>query len=390
MRSEALRTETLGRRQILKTAIAGVFGMFTSGWSNRSFRDEVDWLGEVQTPPGNIPRDNLGHFAPLLKTRDGRPIRSLSDWKKQRAEIRKAWMKFLGPMPPRTTPVKLEVLRQQRLDKCIRQLVRYESEPGVAVEGYLLRPVSKQDSSRRPGIVALHQTTRDTIEQIAGVTGPEMQQIGLKLAERGFVVFSPRCFLWQNTTNYAEAVAKFKRRHPHTLGMHKMLYDAMRGVDVLASLPGVDRNRIGATGHSLGAKETLYLAAFDERIQAAVASEGGTGLKSTNWDAPWYLGDRINDPHFTLNHHQLLALVAPRPFLILAGETGRGSADGDRSWPYIEAALPVYKLYGTHARIGMYNHRQGHSIPAKAFDRLAQWLEIYLAPRANLGARQAG
>ena len=53
-----------------------------------------------------------------------------------------------------------------------------------------------------------------------------------------------------------------------------MLYDAMRAVDVLESLPQVDRNRIGAVGHSLGAKETLYLAAFDERVKVAVASEG--------------------------------------------------------------------------------------------------------------------
>lgn len=63
-------------------------------------------------------------------------------------------------------------------------------------------------------------------------------------------------------------------------------------------------------GHSLGAKEALYLAAFDERIKAAVASEGGTGFRSTNWDAAWYLGPAIRDENFSLNHHQLLALIA--------------------------------------------------------------------------------
>jgi cephalosporin-C deacetylase-like acetyl esterase len=48
--------------------------------------------------------------------------------------------------------------------------------------------------------------------------------------------------------------------------------------NVLGSIPEVDARRIGAAGHSLGAKETLYLAAFDERIQAAVASDAGIGL----------------------------------------------------------------------------------------------------------------
>ena len=160
--------------------------------------------------------------------------------------------------------------------------------------------------------------------------------------------------------------------------MHKMLWDAMRGVDVLEMLAEVDSKRIGAVGHSLGAKETLYLAAFDERIAAAVASEGGIGLSFTNWDAPWYLGPAIKAGDFKLDHHQLLALVAPRPFLILAGESGNGAADGDRTWPYVEAALDVYRLYGSSARLGLYNHRQGHTISDATFERLAEWLATYL------------
>jgi hypothetical protein len=51
--------------------------------------------------------------------------------------------------------------------------------------------------------------------------------------------------------------------------------------------------------------------------------------------------------------HQLLALIAPRPFLVLAGESGPGAADGDRSWPFLEAARPVYELYDRPARLGM-------------------------------------
>lgn len=136
--------------------------------------------------------------------------------------------------------------------------------------------------------------------------------------------------------------------------------------------------RIGAVGHSLGAKEALYLTAFDDRIKAAVASEGGTGFRSTNWDAPWYLGPAIRDEEFPLNHHQLLALIAPRPFLILCGESGSGAADGDRSWPLIEAALTVWKLYGEPTRIGLLNHRLGHSISRDSFERTAEWLATYL------------
>jgi dienelactone hydrolase len=281
-------------------------------------------------------------------------------------------------MPDPRPAVKLESLKTELAGQVHRELVRYECEPGTFVEGYLLRGADSRDGRRRPGIVALHQTTQNSIDEIAGVKGPTDMAIGAKLAQNGFVVFCPRCFLWQDAADYNEAVARHRKRHPQSLGMAKMLYDAMRAVDVLVSLPDVDADRIGVCGHSLGAKETLYLAAFDERIKAAVASEGGLGLRSTNWDAPWYLGSAIQDESFPLNHHQLLALVAPRPFLILAGESGRGAADGDRSWPLLEAALPVWKLYVEPVHLGLRNHHLGHALPPGEYAFLQEWLMTYL------------
>jgi dienelactone hydrolase len=366
------------RRNCLHRMAAGAIGASLLNCTETSDAADVEWLSRVRQPPVVVPRDNTGYLEPLLIDADGQPIQTLSAWKKQRSELRNRWLKFLGPMPEQRPPVELKVLREDRIDGCVRLLVRYESEAGLPVEGYLLRPAKPLNADRCPAIVALHQTTRDSIEQIAGVTGPEDQQLGLKLCRRGFIVFCPRCFLWQDVKKYTEAVERFRARHPKTLGMHKMLYDAIRSVDVLASLDVVDTQRIGAVGHSLGAKETLYLAAFDERIRAAVASEGGTGFKSTNWDAPWYLGKQINEPNFKLNHHQLLALIAPRPFLIVAGEQGRGSADGARSWPYLQAAEPVWKLHGKPIRLGLYNHGEGHSVSPKTYRHLEEWLVTYL------------
>jgi hypothetical protein len=118
----------------------------------------------------------------------------------------------------------------------------------------------------------------------------------------------------------------------------------------------------------------LYLAAFDERIQAAVASEGGVGLRFSNWDAPWYLGEAIRSEQFGREHHELLALAAPRAFLLLGGD----SADGDRSWPFVAAAMPVYRLYTEQPALGLWNHRQGHSVPPEATERIFQWLRTYL------------
>ncbi len=156
--------------------------------------------------------------------------------------------------------------------------------------------------------------------------------------------------------------------------MAKMLWDAVRAVDVLESLEEVDSKRLGAVGHSLGAKEALYLAAFDERVKVTVSSEGGVGTRFSNWHADWYLGPAIKSGAFLREHHELLALIAPRPFLLLGGN----SADGDRGWPFIKAALDVYGLYGKPWRLGQYVHGQGHAVPPEAQRRIYEWFAVYL------------
>src|SRR5262249_56356979 len=117
----------------------------------------------------------------------------------------------------------------------------------------------------------------------------------------------------------------------------------------------------------------LYLAAFDDRVKVTVSSEGGIGTKFSNWHDSWYLGAKINELG-NHEHHELLGLVAPRPFLLVGGN----SADGDRGWPFIAAALPVYELYGKPARIGQFTHGKGHAVPPEAEARIEEWLMTYL------------
>jgi dienelactone hydrolase len=273
---------------------------------------------------------------------------------------------------------KLTVLEEDRTAGVIRQLVRYEVEPGINTEAYLLKP-EKQDR-KAPGIAVFHSTVNYTIRQPAGLEGPPEKFFGLRYAQKGCVCFCPRNFLWPqiSTTERLGANAEVKKladRAPRSKGMAKMLYDSLVAVDILAALPDVDAARLGCVGHSLGAKETLYLAAFDDRVKATVSSEGGIGTKFSNWEAPWYLGPSIKEPSFTHEHHELLALAAPRPFLLVGGN----SADGDRGWPFISAALPVYELYGKPARLGQFNHGKGHAVPPEAEEKIEQWLMTYLS-----------
>jgi dienelactone hydrolase len=335
---------------------------------------DVAWLRDVLEPPaGTIaaPRP----LGPLLIDRSQRTITTLDGWRTRRTELETTWRDLLGTLEiERRRPPVPEVLAEDVVGDVARQRVRYLAEPDVHTEAYVL--VSRTSRGRRPGAIVFHSTVPESIRQPAGLADAPEKHFGLALAQRGFVAFCPRNFLWPETTRMAaeDETQRFRKRHPRAKGMAKMLFDGQMALDILAARPDVDPARIGCIGHSLGAKEALYLAAFDQRIRAVVSSEGGIGMKMSNWDAEWYLGSVINQPGFAREHHELLALIAPRPFLLAGGD----SADGTASWPWLAAALPVYRLYGTPARLGLLNHKRGHAVPPDVEPRLLEWLETYV------------
>jgi dienelactone hydrolase len=368
------------RREFLVRGASGALGAYVApplvtvvaGIAPKERRD-VPWLREVLEPPpwaGAPARP----FASLLVDGKGRAITARAGWLQRRKQLERAWREILGRLEvQRGHPPRVDVIEEDRVGDVVRQRVRYLVEPGEATEAYVLMPHPPR--RRCPGVVVFHTTTRESIRQPAGLADVPEKHFGLALARRGFVAFCPRNFLWPETTRMAadEETRRFRQRHPRARGMAKMLFDGQVAVDIVAARGDVDPQRIGCIGHSLGAKEALYLAAFDGRITAVVSSEGGIGTTMSNWDAEWYLGETLRHPGFAREHHELLALAAPRPFLLVGGD----SADGVASWPWIAAALPVYRLYGTPARLGLLKHKGGHSVPADVEPRLLEWLETY-------------
>ncbi len=338
--------------------------------------DRPAWLVRLHHAPDRIP-ESADRPPGVLFDGENQPIRDRAGWERRREVLRRAWLEVLGELETPRDVLAVEVLEEDRPDDgaIVRRLVRYEAEPGLPVEAYLLRP-AELGKMPRPGAVVFHSTVDYTIRQPAGLEGPEDKWIGLDLARRGYITFCPNNFLWQygGPGRLEAAVEWLKKRHPGVTGMAKMLYDARRAVDVLAAQPGVDKSRLAAIGHSLGAKEVLYLAAFDERIRASVSSEGGIGISYSNWDAPWYLGEQAARPGFGLDHAQVLALAAPRAFLLIGG----GDADGARSWPYIESARPAWTLLGASDALGFLDHGRGHAYPEEARSVAERWLEWFL------------
>lgn len=358
----------LTRRQFGALAASAYLTSVSAG-KEKDGNAEVPWLTEVQRPlsADGAPGPDLTSILP--------PTATLNNWLEQRKQLRQTWLIFLRSIKRPDRPPTTNLIAEERVGSVVRQLIGYESEPGWPTEAYVLRPAAAT-TRPRPGVVVFHSTVSHSIRQPAGVEGKPAKAFGLKLAERGYVTLCPRNFLWPSNHEIdTDGQTKlFTGRHPDCKGMAKMLLDAQVAVDLLAARADVNANRLGAIGHSLGAKEVLYLAAFDERIKVTVSSEGGIGTGFSNWDAPWYLGSEIKNPRFAHEHHELLALVAPRPFLLVGGD----SADGNRSWPFIAAALPIYRLYGQVPRLGLFNHQQGHAVPPIAEHKIYEWIETYL------------
>lgn len=338
-------------------------------------------FAELRRPPEPAPAGPA--LSPLLVDSGGGVVTTRRAWDRRRAQLRREWDEILGPLPRRVPLQPREVSREELPDHT-RLLLRYDTAPGEAGEAYLLLPPHSE--RKCPGMVVLHQTTGETIREPVGLAGRPSMHIALQLVRRGYACVVPRNFLWSQPGKGLEAITDqvlhgVPGRDPAAstvwkTGMARMLWDGIRATDLLAARPEVDAKRIGAIGHSLGGKEALYLAAWDDRIRACVSCEGGVGLKFSNWEAPWYLGPQIRAPGFRHDHHEVLSLVAPRAFLLVGGE----SADGAASWPYVAANLPVWRLRGAEERLGLLRHGGGHDYPpaGPAQETLFAWLERWL------------
>jgi dienelactone hydrolase len=369
------------------TAMAGsgcpLFADETSPDDRR--RDDVPWLGDVTRTPKQVPA-GAPQPASLAVDESGNRISSFAAWQSLRLALRKFWLDFLGLNPgiPRTLP-KTELLDTESLDDgIVRQRIRYAPHPGWPVEAYVLIP--RASDTKAPAAVVFHPTVDNSIDEPSGLAtkdGPAdgPRALGLHLARKGFVTICPRNFLWPDNDRIdaKEEARRWLEEQPpidgkrNIKGMGKMLYDAQVAIDLLAAMESVDAKRIAVVGHSLGAKEALYAAAFDDRVTGAGASEGGLGIRFSNWHDPWYLGASIQENGFQHDHHELLALAAPRPFLNIAGE----SADGDRGWPLIERAREIYALADDTPRLGQFNHRQGHPLNEEASKKMVEWMVAY-------------
>lgn len=301
-------------------------------------------------PPHYTNHNDLSYY--LQPDGSRAPIKTAADWQKRHAHILDGMQEAMGPFPHPKSPIPLVVqtVEEHKEDGYIRRKVTYHTDdPKSRTHAWLLIP-NGGSSTKHPAVLCLHQTTPNGKDSPVGLTDRPTLHYAKELTKRGYVTISPDYPSFGESKNYNFDADNY------VSGSMKAIYDNTRAVDLLQSLPEVDPNRIGCIGHSLGGHNTLFTAAFDERIKAAVTSCGFTSFHEymrgdlKGWTSTRYMPlittkyNRSPD-QMPFDFAEVIAAIAPRAVFVVAPlHDDNFDIGGVRD--VLNAAKPIYKLLG--------------------------------------------
>ena len=287
------------------------------------------------------------------------PVKTVADWQRRRRQILVAAQEIMGPLPgaEKRCPLDPQVLEEVDCGSYVRRAVTYASEPGARVPAYLLIPkrLLSEKGAQASAILCLHPTDNVVGRGVVvGLGGKANRQYAAELAERGFVTLAPPYPLLADYQPDIFALG-------YASGTMKAIWDNIRGLDLLETLPFVKPGNFGAIGHSLGGHNSVYTAVFDERIKAVVSScgldsyrdyyggEAKRWVHGQGWCQDRYMprlakySGRLDELPFDFD--ELLAAIAPRRVFISAP-----LQDSNFQWQSVDrvaaAAREVFALYG--------------------------------------------
>jgi len=301
-------------------------------------------------------------------------VKSVGDWKKRRAEILRGMQEIMGPLPGKEKRCPLDVQIEEEVDcgDYVRRFLTYAAEPGSRVPAYLLIPKAALNGKvKTRAILCLHQTHRLGQKVVVGLGDSPNDEYGVELVRRGYVCLAPAYPL---LANYQPDLKAFG----YQSGTMMAIWNNIRGLDLLESLPFVKRGKFGAIGHSLGGHNAIFTAAFDDRIKV-IASSCGFDSFSDYYDGTpdvwkpergWcqtrympklldYVG-RLSEIPF--DFHELIGALAPRHVFINAP-----LGDTNFKWRSVDAivrsAQPVFELHRASRNLRVEHPDCSHSFP---------------------------
>lgn len=292
-----------------------------------------------------------------------------------RAELLKKMERAMGPLPSadRKVPLDVQISEELELPGYTRKKLSYAPEKGDRVPAFLLVPDAKKFPGPRPAMLCLHQTINIGKGEPVGLGVQESKRQAVHLVQRGYLCLVPD---YPSFGDYQYDFPAAFKAGLYQSGTMKAIWNNMRGVDLLQSLPGVNSKSLGAIGHSLGGHNTLYTAAFDDRIQVAVTSCGfnsfhkyyGGNLKGWTSDRymPRIASEYSNDPKkMPFDFDDVLLAICPRAVFAMSPlRDSNFEVSGVKD--VIAKVEPAYKAAGVPEKLKAIYPDAGHEFPEDA------------------------
>lgn len=279
------------------------------------------------------------------------------------------------PGAERRCPLDVQVIEEVDCGSYLRQLISYQSEPGCTTPAYLLLPKEAVagTSTGLMGVLSLHSTNFDLGHKVAVGLGPLAGRDNAReLVLRGHVVIAPAYPLM------AEYNPDLKKLG-YVSGTMKAIWDNERALDVLDTLAFVRHGCYGAIGHSLGGHNSLFTAAFDERICAVVSSCGFDsfvdykGGDLSGWTQERYMpriGGYKSTADIPFDFDDVLTAIAPRATFVSAPLN-----DGNFNWQSVDRLVEKVKSTKQGARVTVVHPECEHDFPQEVRMQAYELLE---------------
>jgi dienelactone hydrolase len=324
------------RRDLAKLAVAGAM--------------PLDKAAAEETPPqyggaldGLEGKVDAAGFDPVLYTKrlhDAAPLRmtfragTRAEAEAWRGGLRVKIAELLGGFPEERTPLHAQTLEVREYPAYRREKFVFESRPGVWVLGYLLTP--KGHGPFAP-VIALPGHGRG-VDDIVGidehgrdrtVKAAYEYDYAIQIVEHGMaaVAIEPVAFGCRR-----DAITKAKGQATSAcqpVGGSALLlgqtilgwrvYDTMRTIDWIATRPELDAARVGCLGCSGGGTCTLFTAALDTRVRAAMASSSLNTFRDSIMSVSHCIDNYVPGILNWAEMHDVAGLVAPRPLFAEGG-----------------------------------------------------------------------
>jgi dienelactone hydrolase len=300
-----------------------------------------------------------------------------TEWQGQ---LRTKLTELLGGFPSERTPLRPVTLETRDYPGYRREKVLFDSRDGASVLAYFLIPTGKKTPV--PAVICVPGHGRG-VDDIVGIDDKGRERtnkdgyqhdFAIQMAEAGVaaVAIEPMGFGCRRDPITAgrglgrsscQPVAGTALLVGQTM-IGWRVYDVMRTIDLIATRPELDAQRVGCMGISGGGTCTLFSAALEPRIRAALVS----GYLNTFRDSIGSLSHCIdNYVPGILNWaemYDVAGLIAPRPLFV---ESGRKDdifpIDASiESFRHVSAA---YQVFGAAGRAEQEVFDEAHSFWGK-------------------------